>query len=359
MAFFIMNISGKKIFISPLDWGLGHTTRCIPIIKVLQELGAKIWIGANKEQQTLLESELTDVNYLFFEGYNITYPAAKGMVLKMGLQIPKILSKIKTEKRELKKLIKQYQFDLIISDNRFGLYSETVPSIYITHQINIQAPFGLDKVLLELNQQYINKFTQCWIPDFSDTKQSLAGVLSRSNNKKYYYLGPLSRFNSPSTALKSEYSYTAIISGPEPQRTLFEKQVIQLFESKHEKCAIIGGQPLNNKIETKENIDYFPHLSSQQFYELVTISKKIICRPGYSSIMDLSILQKPVFFVPTPGQTEQEYLAKYYLQQYNIGTCLQQNILRSNNSFQFNLLPFQPNLNLKKRIKENLDLINS
>lgn len=354
-----MNLLNKKIFLSPLDWGLGHTTRCIPIIKSFQELGAEIWIGVNKEQQTLLEKEITEVNYLFFEGYNISYPSSNNMAIKMAVQIPKILSKIKKEKKELKKLINIHFFDLIVSDNRFGLYSDIVPSIYITHQINIQAPFGLDKILLELNQKYINNFTQCWIPDFPDKKEGLAGLLSHVlNSTNYKYIGPLSRFKYPSTNVKVEYHYTAIISGPEPQRSLFEKQIIQLFNSKKNKCAIIGGQPLAKDISSHDNIDYFPHLSSSQFYELITVSKNIICRPGYSSIMDFSVLQKPIFFIPTPGQTEQEYLAQYYLKKYNIGTCIQKNTLNKKNELYFNLLPFNLNSSLTETLKENLSSIN-
>lgn len=134
-------LEDKKIFISPLDWGLGHTTRCIPIIKALQKLGFKIWIGVNEVQKKLLEQELSNVNYIPFKGYNISYPSSKNMAIKMGIQIPKILNRINSEKKELDKLIEKHGFDLVISDNRFGLHSTKIPSIYISHQINIQAPF--------------------------------------------------------------------------------------------------------------------------------------------------------------------------------------------------------------------------
>lgn len=354
-----MNVHGKKIFISPLDWGLGHTTRCIPIIKALQALGAQIWIGVNQEQQALLENELTNVNYIYLKGYNVNYPSSSNMAIKMALQLPKILYRIKKEKLALKKLISIHNFDLIISDNRFGLYAEDVPSIYITHQIYIQAPIGIDLILLDLNKKYISNFTQCWIPDYNNIEQSLAGLLSKTaTEENYFFIGPISRFDTPSTSTKSEYHYTALISGPEPQRSIFEKQVIQLFETKKEKCAIIGGKPLENNIHHRNNIDYFPHLSSQQLYELVTVSEQIICRPGYSSIMDLSVLQKPVFFIPTPGQTEQEYLARYYFKKYGIGYCSQKKMLLKRTAYNFNLLPFNPNLKLKEILAENLAQLN-
>ncbi|MCT4581603.1 MAG: hypothetical protein N4A35_09315 [Flavobacteriales bacterium] len=352
-----MSKSKIKIFISPLDWGLGHTTRCIPLIKALQNLGGLIWLGVNKEQKQLLMNEVQQVEYIDFKGYNISYPTSGKMALKMGVQIPKIIRNIHSENRQLKKLINKYQFDLIISDNRFGLYASKVPSIYITHQINIQAPLGIDRLLYQLHQQYISKYDQCWIPDSSNRQFSLAGKLSQVNSKhkKYQYIGALSRFSAPIVSLKSEYKYLAIISGPEPQRSLFEQEVISYFNKIDEKCAIIGGTPLKKAQIKLHNIDYFPHLPSTLFLELVSLSEKIICRPGYSSIMDLSILQKPVFFVPTNGQTEQEYLAKYYFQNYNIGYCSQEQLQELIHDSQFKHLPYQVDSNLKEQLKSSLN----
>ncbi len=351
-----MNVFGKKIFISPLDWGLGHTTRCIPIIRVLQELGGEIYIGANKTQQSLLKRELSNVKYIDFVGYNISYPSKSGMVFKMAVQIPKILIKIKEEKTQLKKLNQKYNFDLIISDNRFGLYLDKTPSIYITHQINIQAPLGIDKVLHQLHKQFIANYTQCWIPDNENKTESLAGQLSHDNIKEnYQYIGPLSRFNTPCLSSNIEYEYLAIVSGPEPQRSIFKEQISNFFQESGKKAAILGGEPLENRNTSDANVDYYPHLTSEQFYNLLNVSKQVICRPGYSSIMDLSVLQKPVYFIPTPGQTEQEYLAKYYNKKYNIGFSSQKKLHSKIDTLKFNLLPFTTNVTLTKRLKTILD----
>lgn len=348
-----MKTKKTKIFISPLDWGLGHTTRCIPIIKALQELNTEIWIGVNKTQQKLLSEELTNVNYIHFNGYNISYPASEAMTLKMALQIPKILTKINTENKELKKLNEKYKFDLVLSDNRFGLHSNDIPSIYITHQINIQAPLGGGKILHKLHQKYISKFNQCWIPD--DNLNTLAGRLSKSNRENHHYIGLLSRFSSPAFSLKSEYKYLAIISGPEPQRSIFENKIINSFKTANERCAILGGKPLSKNQLKLDNIDYFSHLPSSLFLDLVNLSEKIICRPGYSSIMDFATLQKPVFFIPTPGQTEQEYLAKYFKQNYNIGYCKQSEIEGRIVNTQFNNLPYQINNSLKETLRKHIN----
>lgn len=358
MAFLMMKLANKNVFISPLDWGLGHTTRCIPIIKSLQELGAKVWIGVKEEQKRMLEQEVKNVSYVDFEGYNISYPSDKSMAFKMAIQVPKILLQIKKENNKLKLLIQKYQFDLIISDNRFGLYSNKIPSIYITHQINIQAPLGIDKVLYRLHEQYINNYAQCWIPDYESLEKSLAGNLSHRNIKEnYFYINQLSRFNSPCLSSNAEYEFLAIISGPEPQRSIFEGKIADFFKSINAKCAILSGKPLVRSKKTNSNIDYYSHLNSEAFYELVNLSKKIICRPGYSSIMDLSVLQKPVLFIPTPGQTEQEYLAKFYKYNYKISYVKQENINAIKDSI-FNSLPFSNNANLTDKIRELVELIN-
>jgi len=295
---------------------------------------------------------LTDVNYIPFEGYNVSYASSISMVFKMGIQIPKILNRIRSEKNELEKLIDKYDFELVISDNRFGLYSEKIPSIYISHQINIQAPFGVDKILHQFHEKYIDNFTQCWIPDYKNNQESLGGKLSHGGIKdNYHYLGLLSRFHSPTTDTNFEYQYLAIVSGPEPQRSIFEKQIISFFESKNEKCAILGGKPLEKRSESIKNIDYYSHLDTKKMFELISLSKNIISRPGYSSIMDLTVLQKPVLFIPTSGQTEQEYLARYYFKHYNIQYAAQNKLNNRINESNFNILPFKQAENLEETVK--------
>ncbi len=352
-----MDVRNKNIFISPLDWGLGHTTRCISIIKALQELGANLYLGVNQVQKKILDKEVSRITYLHFDGYNIEYPNSNKMALKMALQIPKVLLAIKNENRNLSKIVKEHNIDLVISDNRFGLYNISTPSIYITHQINIQAPLGIDKLLFKLHKKYIDNFVQCWIPDYENNDSALAGKLSHGKTEtNYHYLSPISRFETPCLTTTNEYAYLAIISGPEPQRTTFEKIIINLFEHQNKKCAILGGQPLLNKNSSNKNIDYYSHLDSSNFYELINITERVISRPGYSTIMDLGVLQKPVFFIPTPGQTEQEYLARLYKEKYNIGYVKQNKLTRLDPN-QFNLIPFTRKTNLKSKILELVEKI--
>ena len=336
-----------NIFISPLDWGLGHTTRCIPIAKELHNRGHKIIFGVNDEQKFLLKQELDFGNYIQFQGYNIQYPKGGSMAVKMLLESPKVLNRIRTEHNELQALIDLHKFDLVISDNRLGLHTHKTPCIYITHQINIQGPNLIKNQLHKIHGKYINRFTHCWIPD-SESKINLGEKLSHGKlHDNCSYIGTLSRFNEKATSENEDIDYLAIISGPEPQRSQFESIIIAEFKNLTEnKCAILGWKPLEESTSMLENIEYYSHLNSKDFYQLVCRSKKIICRPGYSSIMDLSVLQKPVHFIPTPGQTEQEHLAKLHGKENGWST---QNKLKISNKLKCNMVSeTKPNLkNLK------------
>lgn len=298
----------------------------------------------NDEQKALLQQELSFDNYIPFEGYNIQYPAAGSMAIKMLLESPKILKRIKTEHDELQALIDKHKFDLVISDNRPGLHTHKIPCIYITHQINIQGPKLIKDQLHKKHGKYINRFTHCWIPDAED-KINLGGELSHGKlHENCSHIGILSRFNQKASAENEDIDFLAIISGPEPQRSEFEKIIINEFKKLNKnKCAIIGGKPLSTKQKLTDNTHYFSHLNSIEFFKLICRSKKIICRPGYSTIMDLSALQKPAHFIPTPGQTEQEYLAKTHGKENGWST---QNKLKISNKLECKIIP-EIKMNLK------------
>ena len=165
----------KRILIAPLDWGLGHATRCIPVIKYLLEKKCEVIIGADGRPLQLLQKEFPSLEFVVMPGYNIFYPKNGSMVLKIASQIPKILSGVKREHEQLQKIIKEKEIDAVISDNRFGLWSEEIPCAFITHQLMVKSPFG-EKFIYELNKKYISKYTQCWIPDVKGA--GLSGDLS-------------------------------------------------------------------------------------------------------------------------------------------------------------------------------------
>jgi len=309
----------KRILVAPLDWGIGHATRCIPIINALISNNYEVILAADSRPLHLLSTEFPQLEMVRFEGYNIKYPKFIPMGLSMLLQTPKLLWNIKKENTALAEIIRDYNIDGVISDNRFGLYSTEVPCVFITHQLKIQSPYFSDSIR-NFNYQYINKYDACWVMD--DEQENLAGDLSKPNTlpNNTVYIGIQSRFEKQETEKK--YDYLAIVSGPEPQRTILEKGLINALKDRTEKSLIVLGKPELNTSEQLGNLTVKSHLNAKDLNLAILQSELIICRPGYSTIIDLASLEKKAIFIPTPGQTEQEYLADNFMQK---SICFAQN----------------------------------
>ncbi len=308
----------KRILVCPLDWGLGHATRCIPVIRELEKQGAEVIIAADKLPLKLLKIEFPNNSFISFPGYDITYPDNGNMVFHMLKNLSKITSGIWKEHKLLKEILVKNQIDAVISDNRFGLWNENVPCVFITHQLMIKCPQNLqflESFIFRFNQFFIKKFDNCWVPDSSDG-DNLSGDLSHKypHLKNTYFVGPLSRFNSRKQNQKeTAYDLLIILSGPEPQRTIFENLILhQLAETTIRILMVRGIPEAPEDLATSKNIVIKSHLNSEEMEKAISSSELILCRPGYSSIMDLVTLGKKAAFVPTPGQTEQNYLARYY-----------------------------------------------
>ncbi len=299
----------KRILLAPLNWGIGHATRCIPIIKKLISNNFEVIIGADGRPLHLLNTEFPELEIIRLEGYNIHYSKYLPMGMSMLLQTPKIIWNIKKEHHTLNNIIKDYNINGVISDNRFGLYTKKVPCIFITHQLAIQSPYFSQKIQ-RFNYKYINKFDSCWVMDDKDS--NLAGNLSKPNimPEKTIYIGAQSRFEYQNSEKK--YDFLAIVSGPEPQRTILEKGLIKALKERKEKSLIVLGKPELNNTKKIGNTTIKSHLNAKDLNSAILSSDLIICRPGYSTIMDLAKLMKKAFFIPTPGQTEQEYLAEQF-----------------------------------------------
>jgi uncharacterized protein (TIGR00661 family) len=313
----------NNILVVPLDWGLGHATRCIPIIQALLENNCKVYIAAENATRSLLENEFPQCNFLPIKGYRIRYSRQKFLLpIKMAVQLPRILLRSFQEHRWLKKAVNQFSIDAVIADNRFGLFHSTIPSVYITHQLLIKTGNRFsEKILQKIHRWIIKKYTHCWVPDF-EGNENIAGELSHpiKSPSNVQYVGCLSRFsfNLPPT---KKYDLLLLLSGPEPQRTIFEKLLLSQLKNFDGKVMLVRGLPqIDEEQKNKDQIfkassllTIENHLTAAQLNEVILQSELVIARSGYTTIMDLIKIRKKAILVPTPGQTEQEYLAEYLM----------------------------------------------
>ena len=301
----------KTIFIAPLDWGLGHATRCVPLIQKLR-LNNTVILGVTPLTKLIFDEEFPDLKKIDLEPYHISYSQNQSLTLKLLLDFPRIKKVIKKENEQLKDIVKANKIDVIISDNRLGLYNKAIETVYITHQINIQA--GLFSFLAnKIHHYFIKKHTRVWIPDFENEQQSLAGKLSHpSPLKNTSYIGSLSRLEKIASN-ELIFDYLFLVSGPEPQRTLFENTLIEIATKTNKTICLVRGTNLRLETKLSKNITVYDLPNSKTLSHLITNSDTIVSRSGYSTLMDLHYLSKTkLILIPTPSQPEQIYLAAYW-----------------------------------------------
>ena len=323
------------------------------MIKSLRSRGHTVITCGDQKSKIIYEKEFPNILHIIIDGYKPTYSKCDKQGWSILTQLPKFIIRIYKEQKDADRIAEEQNIDLIISDNRFGFRSKKTINIFLTHQLKIKGPKNLMKLANKINQSFIKKFNACWVPDFENLLFS--GDLSKS---KFITtkIGPLSRFEKNYTKkINFKYKYLAIISGPEPQRSLFEKEITNAFKKIKDSCTIITGKIENHNYKIK-NIDVYPHLEANEFNEIVLQSELVICRSGYSSIMDLYFLQKKVMFVPTPGQTEQEYLAELHKKEHNINFQKQGEINLETTKFKSFYMGYENWEELRENAFKNLDL---
>ena len=320
-----------KILIAPLNWGLGHASRCVPLVRKFLEEGHEVILGGDGESLTLLRKHFPKLRYAYLAPLNLRYSPGKRQVWAIFSSLPKIILWAIKDHLMLKSLLKEEHIDQIISDNRFGLYISNSEAIYITHQLHIMLPKGwrwLEPLAERLHARIYTRYNKVWIPDYEETEKCLAGDLShpqivnrKSSNCKWIYIGPLSRFsitNLPTTNDQrptTNYDIVAVLSGLEPHRTLLEQEIIARYSTNPLTVLIIQGQPNKPNVRIKRgNITLVPYMNDEDLAAALLGAKHIIARSGYSTIMDLKalgLLKSQIELIPTPGQPEQEYLATW------------------------------------------------
>ena len=303
-----------RVLVAPLDWGLGHATRCIPIIRELLHSGMEVLLAADGAPEAILRAEFPQLKFLKLDGYRITYGVNKiDLVGKILLQIPKILQTIQQENAWLEEIVELHKIDVVISDNRYGLYNKKIYSVFISHQLHILTGLAVtDRIIQNINHNYINNFDTCWIPDVA-SKPSLGGQLSHPKRKPVTpleYIGWQSRFDRIQTG--SEKQLLILLSGPEPQRAMLEEMMLAQLENYDQPVVLLRGLPGERQpLQTKNNITAYNHLDAGALEKEIANASFIVARSGYSTVMDLIPLRKKTILIPTPGQTEQEYLADH------------------------------------------------
>lgn len=311
-----------------MNWGLGHATRCIPLIKALADRGADVHLASDGVALRLLRHEFPNLPAFELPSYKIKY-ASKGHLfkIKMILDSPKVLRAMARERKTIQKLIEEHQIDGLISDNRMGALTRKIPAVFISHQLNVLSG-TTTWISSKMHQSVIRRFNECWVPDF-EREPNLTGRLGHLKKPgfKIRYIGPLSRFEKEDKPV--EFPLMVLLSGPEPQRTLLEEKLLQELDQFAGSVLFVRGkiedQQSREYIQTKSGqIEFVNFMQSQELQDALNRSDLILSRSGYTTVMDLAKLGKKAFFIPTPGQYEQVYLAERLQRQNWIPYCKQE-----------------------------------
>ncbi len=299
--------------VAPLDWGLGHATRCVPLINRLLAEGHNVQLASNGRSARWLANYFPQLKvHTDIPDYAITYPERGSMEWHFLKQSPRLLRVIRAEHRWLERFTEAHTIDEVYSDNRYGLYHERVKCTLITHQLFIRAPWYARAGVHRLTEHYIQQFDACWVPDYA-SEPNLSGALSHASKlpRNVKFIGPQSRFtNVMFDASAPVYDNVALISGPEPTRSHFQAELLLRFQQEGKTALIVCGTPEQSFDRTEGCVRLVSHLSDAQLADVLKSAGHLVCRPGYSTIMDLHVLGCKAEFIPTPGQTEQEYLCQ-------------------------------------------------
>ena len=333
----------KNILICPLAWGTGHATRVQVVAWELKRRGHKIIIAAPPSLHKTFDTRVYDKMVSIWSP-TVSYSKFLPPYLAVLLQLPVMLTAFFSDRLSLPRLIRNYGIDLVISDNRFGMWSHKVYSVYITHQLRVAVPRAFTFVgplVSAIHRSVARRYNECWIPDLPglDNLSGMlshdcrlppatryTGILSRFSKQTDPSLFPVDRENVQGSGFLSSQYTLALLSGPEPQRRIFENLIISLKDRLPGSLVIVAGKPGDDKENKDDALLRYPWLDGLSLYMLMKNARLIICRPGYSTMMDLFTLGRTALLVPTPGQPEQEYLADYLSGKYGFNTIKQKQL---------------------------------
>ncbi len=304
------------IIYSLCSWGLGHATRSLPIIRKLIKENHNLTIISSDRSLQLLKKELgPNITYLDIPDYPMLVSEnTRQFIAKSMVYWPYFIKRMEDGLQQLQRILRQTSCDRIISDGRYDMYSKSIPSFFISHQMRIMNPLRIQ--LFEWGSETFNKFffkrfKEVIIPDFKENGLSgdLSHNLKKINENKLHYVGILSDFSYRD--LEKDVDYFISLSGPEPQRSILEGRIIDQIDVLQGKIVMSLGKTEETEVPEQKNIQTYTYLSKDEREELLNRSKLVISRSGYSTIMDLAVIGSKALMIPTPGQIEQEYLAQH------------------------------------------------
>lgn len=305
-------LSGKRILVAPLDWGLGHSTRCIPIIRLLLQRGATPIIGADHGPLALLRAEFPELEHVRIPGATIRYSKSQSQLWSMARQFPQMVRSVRAEGALFERIRRELRLDAVISDQRFGLRSRELPSVLITHQVFPFTPVA-QGALRKMNLRQISHFDRCWVMD-EPGSPGLAGELSHGtalpDNARY--IGTVSRMHAVGPVAGAPHRVVAVISGPEPHRTLLDAILTEQLARIPGKHLLVRGLPGTHDEEQAGNVLRVSHMNSAMLTSAMASAELVVSRSGYTTLMDLVALGRSALVIPTPGQAEQEYLGNLH-----------------------------------------------
>ncbi len=311
---------------APLDWGLGHTTRCIPLLRHLRLLGADVLFAGTVSQHRFVQSQLPDVECLPLQGYNVTYArTGHGFLPKLLSQLPRLQRTIRAEHRWLEALAAQRPIDGVLSDNRYGLWHPKIPSVILTHQLRVRTGLGnlADGIFQKLHYRLLDRFGACWVVDIPESP-GLSGLLAHPAlmPQNARYIGPLSQFEGATGPVAKKH-LLILLSGPEPQRTLLSDLLWPQALELGLPVVFVEGKRDAPQRDSTATVQWRAQTGGDELRDLLQAASYTVCRSGYSTLMDAAILNARLIVVPTPGQTEQAYLGQQ-LQANNRVLCHRQ-----------------------------------
>ena len=304
----------EKILVAPLDWGLGHTARCVPVIRYLRSLGHRVTFAGNDWQSHFINETFKDIDIIHLDGYNVKYGRTRSsFIFTILSQLPGLYKTIRNEHEWLLQQVAKHNFDRVISDNRYGLHHSRIPSVIMTHQLQLQSGISgvADNELRKLHYKYLNRFNECWVVDV-EGEPNLSGKLAHPQKlpDHTHYIGLISQFEAKGNA--EGKNLVVLLSGPEPQRSILSNVLWEQLKNYKEPVTFIEGS--NNvaiRNDIPPNINYYKQITGDILQPLLEKATMVVCRSGYSTLMDMVALNKKAIIIPTPGQTEQEYLGKH------------------------------------------------